>query len=185
MGDLQPLASPNTLDPLVVDCPTRLAQELGDLAIAIMGVTAEFTVGCTDALTEATTMVPILLRTTATMVLRTTMDAGIDRRGPIAWNTRAASALLSRRRRSAHSRGSARRRKARPELAPAHGRSYRAGAFAHTPAHSRGLPWGNPGRLGQGHRPWAVARLSRRLRRRRTCQSPLQLILLTIGEAGD
>ena len=40
-----------------------------------MGVTAEFTVGCTDALTAvATTMVPILLRTTT--VLRTIMGGG-------------------------------------------------------------------------------------------------------------
>jgi hypothetical protein len=38
MGDLQPLASPNTLDPLVVDYPARLAQECGDLAIAIAAV---------------------------------------------------------------------------------------------------------------------------------------------------
>jgi hypothetical protein len=29
--DLQPLASPDALDPLVVDDPARLAQELGDL----------------------------------------------------------------------------------------------------------------------------------------------------------
>ena len=38
MGDLQPLALPNTLDPLVVDCPARLAQQFGDLAIAIAAV---------------------------------------------------------------------------------------------------------------------------------------------------
>src|SRR5262249_53886652 len=38
MGDLQPLALPNTLDPLVVDCPARLAQQSGDLAIAIAAV---------------------------------------------------------------------------------------------------------------------------------------------------
>src|SRR5262249_12367907 len=38
MGDLQPLALPDTLDPLVVDCPARLAQKLGDLAIAIAAV---------------------------------------------------------------------------------------------------------------------------------------------------
>jgi hypothetical protein len=37
MGDLQPLALPDTLDP-VVDCPARLAQECGDLAIAIAAV---------------------------------------------------------------------------------------------------------------------------------------------------
>jgi hypothetical protein len=36
--DLQPLASPDTLDPLVVDCPARLAQQFGDLAIAIAAV---------------------------------------------------------------------------------------------------------------------------------------------------
>src|SRR5258708_9612998 len=38
MGNLQPLTLPDTLDPLVVDCPARLAQELGDLAIAIAAV---------------------------------------------------------------------------------------------------------------------------------------------------
>src|SRR5215471_3766277 len=38
MGDLQPLASPDTLDPLVVDYPARLAQECGDLAIAVAAV---------------------------------------------------------------------------------------------------------------------------------------------------
>jgi hypothetical protein len=38
MGNLQPLALPDTLDPLVVDDPACLAQELGDLAIAIAAV---------------------------------------------------------------------------------------------------------------------------------------------------
>jgi len=38
MGDLQPLALPDTLDPLVVDCPARLAQQRSDLAIAIAAV---------------------------------------------------------------------------------------------------------------------------------------------------
>ena len=38
MGDLQPLAVPDTLDPLVVDYPARLAQDLGDLAIALAAV---------------------------------------------------------------------------------------------------------------------------------------------------
>src|SRR5256885_211012 len=33
MGKLQPLTLPDTLDPLVVDCPARLAQQRGDLAI--------------------------------------------------------------------------------------------------------------------------------------------------------
>ncbi len=33
MGNLQPLTLPDTLDPLVVDYPARLAQELGDLAV--------------------------------------------------------------------------------------------------------------------------------------------------------
>jgi hypothetical protein len=36
--DLQPLASPDPLDPLVVDYPARLAQQFGDLAIAIAAV---------------------------------------------------------------------------------------------------------------------------------------------------
>src|SRR5262249_34766315 len=38
MRDLQPLALPDTLDPLVVDCPARPAQQFGDLAIAIATV---------------------------------------------------------------------------------------------------------------------------------------------------
>ena len=38
MGNLQPLTLPDTLDPLVVDCPARLAQQFGDLAIAIAAV---------------------------------------------------------------------------------------------------------------------------------------------------
>jgi hypothetical protein len=37
-GNLQPLTLPDTLDPLVVDYPARLAQELGDLAVAIAAV---------------------------------------------------------------------------------------------------------------------------------------------------
>ena len=38
IGDLQPLAPPDALDPLVVDYPARLAQQFGDLAIAIAAV---------------------------------------------------------------------------------------------------------------------------------------------------
>ena len=38
VGNLQPLTLPDTLDPLVVDDPARLAQELGDFAIAIAAV---------------------------------------------------------------------------------------------------------------------------------------------------
>ena len=38
IGDLQPLASPDTLDPLVVDYPARLAQQSCDLAIAVAAV---------------------------------------------------------------------------------------------------------------------------------------------------
>jgi hypothetical protein len=37
-GNLQPLTLPDTLDPLVVDYPARLAQQRGDLAIAIAAV---------------------------------------------------------------------------------------------------------------------------------------------------
>jgi hypothetical protein len=37
-GTFGPLALPDTLDPLVVDCPVRLAQERGDLAVAIAAV---------------------------------------------------------------------------------------------------------------------------------------------------
>jgi hypothetical protein len=36
--DLQPLTSPDTLDPLVVDYPARLPQQFGDLAIAVAAV---------------------------------------------------------------------------------------------------------------------------------------------------
>jgi hypothetical protein len=39
-GNLQPLTLPDTLDPLAVDCPARLAQQRGDLAIAISAVLA-------------------------------------------------------------------------------------------------------------------------------------------------
>ena len=38
MGDLQPLPSPDPLDPLVVDDPARLLQQPGDLAIAVAAV---------------------------------------------------------------------------------------------------------------------------------------------------
>src|SRR5262249_44210862 len=37
-GDLQPLASPDALDPLVVDQPAGPAQQLGNLAIAIAAI---------------------------------------------------------------------------------------------------------------------------------------------------
>src|SRR6059058_2644080 len=37
-GTLQPLASPDPLDPLVVDQPAGPAQQLGDLAIAIAAI---------------------------------------------------------------------------------------------------------------------------------------------------
>ena len=37
-GDLQPLASPDPLDPLVIDQPAGPAQQLGDLAIAVTAV---------------------------------------------------------------------------------------------------------------------------------------------------
>ena len=36
MGNLEPLTLPDTLDPLVVDCPAR--QQRGDLAIAVAAV---------------------------------------------------------------------------------------------------------------------------------------------------
>ena len=36
--DLQPLASPDPLDPLVVDQPAGLAQKPGDLAIAVAAI---------------------------------------------------------------------------------------------------------------------------------------------------
>jgi len=37
-GDLQPLASPDPLDPLVVDQPAGPAQQCGDLAIAVAAI---------------------------------------------------------------------------------------------------------------------------------------------------
>ena len=37
-GDLQPLAPPDPLDPLIVDQPAGPAQQLGDLAIAIAAI---------------------------------------------------------------------------------------------------------------------------------------------------
>jgi hypothetical protein len=37
-GDLQPLASPDPLDPLVVDEPSCPTQELGDLAVAVASI---------------------------------------------------------------------------------------------------------------------------------------------------
>src|SRR5262245_36585500 len=40
MGNLEPLASPDTLDPLVVDEPAGLPQQPGDLAIAVAAVLA-------------------------------------------------------------------------------------------------------------------------------------------------
>src|SRR4051812_12552069 len=41
-GDLQPLASPNPLDPLIVDEPACSAQQLGDLAVAVASVLAQY-----------------------------------------------------------------------------------------------------------------------------------------------
>ena len=38
LGDLQPFASPDSLDPLVVDEPSSTAQQLGDLAIAVAAI---------------------------------------------------------------------------------------------------------------------------------------------------
>jgi hypothetical protein len=38
IGNLQPPTLPDTLDPLVIDCPAPLAQQRGDLAIAIAAV---------------------------------------------------------------------------------------------------------------------------------------------------
>jgi len=37
-GDLQPLASPNPLDPLIVNDPARLAQQFGNLAITVAAI---------------------------------------------------------------------------------------------------------------------------------------------------
>jgi len=37
-GDFQPLASPDSLDPLVVDYPAGLAQQLSDVTIAVAAV---------------------------------------------------------------------------------------------------------------------------------------------------
>jgi hypothetical protein len=38
IGDLQPLASPDALDPLVIDDPARLAEQPCNLAIAVAAV---------------------------------------------------------------------------------------------------------------------------------------------------
>src|SRR4029077_14861870 len=38
VGDFEPLASPDALDPLVVDRPARLTKQPGDLAIAVAAV---------------------------------------------------------------------------------------------------------------------------------------------------
>jgi hypothetical protein len=38
LGDLQPFASPDPLDPFVVDEPASPAQQCGDLAIAIAAI---------------------------------------------------------------------------------------------------------------------------------------------------
>jgi hypothetical protein len=40
LGNLQPLASPDPLDPLVVDQPASPAQQRGDLAIAVAAILA-------------------------------------------------------------------------------------------------------------------------------------------------
>jgi pimeloyl-ACP methyl ester carboxylesterase len=57
MGNLQPFTLPDTLDPLVVDYPARLAQERGDLAVAIAAVVpGELdNIGCETLLVVTTT----------------------------------------------------------------------------------------------------------------------------------
>ena len=63
MGNLQPLTLPDTLDPLVVDYPARVAQERGDLAVAIAAVLPGKldNVGC-ETLLVATTARELALR---------------------------------------------------------------------------------------------------------------------------
>src|SRR3954467_2097492 len=54
-GDLQPLASPNPLDPLVVDEPACSAQQLGDLAVAVASVLPSKLDGAEPLLVVSTT----------------------------------------------------------------------------------------------------------------------------------
>ena len=63
---LQPLTLPDTLDPLVVDCPARLAQQRGDLAIAIAAVL----LGKLDNIGGET---PLVVTTTWDLALRRAM----------------------------------------------------------------------------------------------------------------
>src|SRR5262249_49789579 len=66
MGNLQPLTLPDTLDPLVVDCPARLAQQRSDLAIAIAAVLP----GKLDNIDGET---PLVVMTTRDLALRRAM----------------------------------------------------------------------------------------------------------------
>src|SRR6516162_771878 len=66
IGNLQPLTLPDTLDPLVVDCPARLAQQRGDLAIAIAAVL----LGKLDNIGGET---PLVVTTTWDLALRRAM----------------------------------------------------------------------------------------------------------------
>src|SRR6516162_5544433 len=66
MGNLEPLTLPDTLDPLVVDCPARLAQQRGDLAIAVAAVLP----GKLDNIGGET---PLLVTTTRDLALRRAM----------------------------------------------------------------------------------------------------------------
>ena len=66
MGNLEPLTLPDTLDPLVVDCPARLAQQRGDLAIAVAAVLP----GKLDNIGGET---PLLVTSTRDLALRRAM----------------------------------------------------------------------------------------------------------------
>ena len=66
MGNLQPLTLPDTLAPLVVDCPARLAQQRSDLAIAIAAVLP----GKLDNIGGET---PLVVMTTRDLALRRAM----------------------------------------------------------------------------------------------------------------
>jgi hypothetical protein len=63
---LRPLTLPDTLDPLVVDCPARLAQQRGDLAIAVAAVLP----GKLDNIGGET---PLVVTTTRDLALRRAM----------------------------------------------------------------------------------------------------------------
>jgi hypothetical protein len=82
-GDLQPLASPNPLDPLVVDEPACSAQQLGDLAVAVASVLSSKLndVGAEPLLAVSTTRDLALRRAMLASRLRGSWDLAYARLG--------------------------------------------------------------------------------------------------------